>query len=91
MAVTVTEVGAETAGAVNKPVDEIDPALVDQTTAVLLVPLTLAANCCVFPAVTVALVGFKVTEIFVDVGGLTVTVAEARESGEAALLAVTVT
>jgi hypothetical protein len=91
LAVTVTGVGAETDGAVKRPVLEIDPALADQTTEVLLVPLTVAENCCVLPAVTVALVGFKLTLTFVDVGGVTVTVAEALESREAALVAVTVT
>lgn len=90
-AVTVTDVGAETDGAVRRPALEIDPALVDHTTEVLLVPLTVAANCCVLPAVTVALGGFKLTVILVDAGGLTVTVAEAFESIEAALVAVTVT
>jgi hypothetical protein len=58
---------------------------------VLLVPLTVAANCCVLPAVTVALVGFKLTAMLLDAGGLTVTVADALESGEAALATVTVT
>ena len=91
LAVTVTAVGAETDGAVRRPVLEIDPALVAQTTEVLLVPLTVAANCCVVPAVSVALVGFKLTVMLVDAGGLTVTVAEAFESIAATLEAVTVT
>jgi len=90
-AVMVTDVGAETDGAVSRPVLEIDPALVTQTTDVLLVPVTVAANCCVEPAVSVALVGFKLTVMLVDAGGLTVTVAEAFESIEATLDAVTVT
>jgi hypothetical protein len=34
-----------TTGAVNNPVLEIEPALADQVTAVLLVPVTLAVNC----------------------------------------------
>lgn len=87
----VTAVEFETDGAVSRPVLEIEPALVDQTIEVLLVPLTLAANCCVPPDVTVALVGFKLTVIFVDVAGFTVIVAEALESGAAVLVAVTVT
>ena len=91
LAVMVTEVGFETEGAVSRPVLEIEPALADQTIDVLLVPFTLAANCCVPPDVTVALVGFKLTLIFVEVVGFTVIVAEALESGAAALVAVTVT
>lgn len=91
LAVTVTDVGAETDGAVSRPVLLMDPALATQTTDVLLVPLTVAANCCVVPAVTVALVGFRLTVMLVDAGGLTVIVAEAFESIEAALDAVTVT
>lgn len=70
----------------------MEPALVDQRTEVLLVPLTVAKNCCVPPDVTVALVGFTLTVMpVVDVGGLTVTVAEAFASTEAALVAVMVT
>jgi hypothetical protein len=42
---TVTVVAAVTLGAVKLPVLEIDPALADQTTDVLLVPCTLAENC----------------------------------------------
>ena len=45
VAVTVTEDVVETVGAVNKPVLEIEPAVVDQATAVLLDPLTVAKNC----------------------------------------------
>lgn len=91
VAVTVTEVELETDGAVNMPVLEIDPAVVDQTTDVLLVPLTVAANCCVPPEVRLALVGFKRTEMFGDAGGLTVTVADAFAVAQARLVAVTVT
>ena len=36
----------DTLGAVNKPVAEIVPALVDQVTAVFELPLMLAENCC---------------------------------------------
>jgi len=44
-AVMVTDVEAETDGAVSKPLVEIEPALADQMTDVLLVPLTAARNC----------------------------------------------
>jgi len=44
-------------GAVSKPVLEIDPALVDQVTLVLVEPLTAAENCWVAPEAIVALVG----------------------------------
>ncbi len=90
-AVTVTDVVAETAGAVSRPVLEIDPAVVDQTTEVLLVPLTLAVNCCVPAEMRVALVGFKLTAILVVGGGFTVTVAVALAYVDAVLVAVTVT
>ena len=45
VAVTVTAERVCTTGAVNNPVLEIEPALADQVTAVLLVPVTLAVNC----------------------------------------------
>jgi hypothetical protein len=90
-AVTITAVGLDTGGAVRRPF-EIEPALVDHTTDVLLVPLTVAENCCVPADGTVALVGFRLTVmLLVGAGGFTVTVAEAFESTEAALVAVTVT
>ncbi len=44
VAVTVAVVGLDTVGAVNKPLVEIDPALVLHRTCVLLVPLTVAVN-----------------------------------------------
>ena len=91
-AVTVTVVEVETEGAVNRPLLEMEPALVDHTTAVLLVPLTVAKNCCVPAEARLALLGFRVTVMpVVDAGGFTVTVADAFESTEAALVAVTVT
>jgi hypothetical protein len=90
LAVTVTHEVVLTEGAVSTPVLEIDPAVVDQTTEVLLVPVTAAENCCVLPAVRVALRGFTLTLIFVLLGGTTVTVAEALAVAEAALVAVTV-
>lgn len=90
-AVTVTVVVVETDGAVSTPVLEMVPAVVDQITEVLLVPVTDAENCCVLPAVKVALVGFTLTPMLVLVGGFTVTVAEAFAVLDAALVAVTVT
>ena len=90
-AVTVTAVVVVTVGAVSKPPLEMVPAVVDHTTAVLLVPLTVAANCCVRPEVTVALVGLTLTAILLIAGGLTVTVAVAVDVGDATLFAVTVT
>jgi hypothetical protein len=81
----------ETAGAVNMPLLEIDPAVADHTTDVLLVPVTVAENCCVLPDATVALNGLTLTLTFVGVlGGFTVTVANALASADAALVAVTV-
>ena len=44
LAVTVIDFALPLAGAVNKPVGEMVPALADQVTAVLLVLLTVAAN-----------------------------------------------
>jgi len=87
----VTYDAVETAGAVSTPVLEIEPALVDHTTAVLLVPLTLAENCCFPPDGTVALKGFTLTAIFCVLAAVTVTLAEALAVVNAALVAVTVT
>ena len=68
--------------------EEILPAVADQVTAVLLLPLTLAENCWLFPVCSEAAVG----EIVSDTTGaaLTVTVAEADLVVSAALVAVTV-
>src|SRR5713101_2864125 len=63
VAVTVTVVAAFTDGAVNNPDADTVPALADQVTAVWLVPLTLALNCCEAPEITLALVGEIVTVI----------------------------
>lgn len=49
VAVTVTLVLADTFGAVKIPLLEMLPAVADQTTAVLLVPCTVAPNCSVAP------------------------------------------
>ena len=61
VAVTVTVVAAFTDGAVNNPDADTVPPLADQVTAVWLVPLTLALNCCEAPEITLALVGEIVT------------------------------
>jgi hypothetical protein len=83
-AVTVTVAGLGTdAGAVYKPELEIVPTVAlppttpftCQVTAVLLVFCTLAVNCCVAPAVTVAEVGEMV--MLTAAGAVTVTGAEA--------------
>ena len=65
------------------------PPVADQVTAVLLVPVTVAANCCVPPVKSEAEVGVTLTET----GGgaaLTVTVAAADFVGSATLVARTV-
>jgi hypothetical protein len=82
----VSEVAA---GAVSRPVLEIDPALVDQVTAVLLEPVTAAVNCCVPPELTLVLLGEM--EIATPAGGVTVTVAEEDTAVLAWLVACTVT
>lgn len=90
-AVTVTYVMVETDGAVSMPLLDMDPAVVDQSTDVLLVPLTVARNCLAPPDDTLALAGFRLTVMLVGVdGGFTVTVAEALAPVDAALVAVTV-
>ena len=61
VAVTVT-VPAE-AGAVNIPEEEIVPALADQLTELLVLPVTLALNCCVALVATVALAGLTETAV----------------------------
>jgi len=44
-------------GAVNTPVLEMEPAVVDQVTDVLFDPLTVAKNCCVPPEARVEVLG----------------------------------
>jgi len=61
VAVTVTVVWAFTVGAVSNPELEIDPAVADQVTAVLVFPVTVAVNCCVPAEATVAAVGEMLT------------------------------
>jgi len=89
VAFTVTLILEVQAGAVSTPELEMVPAEVDQVTAVFVVPLTLAVNCWVPPAETVALGG----EIETDTvpGGFTVTVADAELAVLAWLVALTVT
>ncbi len=53
----VAGVFAPTLGAVYKPDDEIAPVLADHVTAVLVLPVTVAVNCCVLPDCTVAEAG----------------------------------
>src|SRR5689334_4034140 len=57
VAVTVTRVAEVTFGAVNSPPLEIAPALAVQTTAVLLVDVRVATNCCRAPEETVTVEG----------------------------------
>jgi hypothetical protein len=90
VAVMVTLVFVETLGAVNIPAVEIEPALVDQFTEVLVVPWTLAANCCVLPDPILADDGDTET-LTVEVAGSTVTTALALLVGSAVLVARTVT
>jgi hypothetical protein len=88
VAVTVAVVALDTVGAVNKPLAEIDPALVLHRTCVLLVPWTAAVSCCVAAEATVALVGVTVT--LTAARGITEIVEEAATSGFAMLVALTV-
>lgn len=74
-------------GAVNKPEEETVPALADHVTAVLVVPVTVARNCCVASVIKPTVLG----EIDTLIGAATtVTVATAVFVVSAALVAVTV-
>lgn len=73
-------------GAVYSPDDEIVPPVADQVTPVLLLPLTLAENCCVFPSSKEIAEGLTEIEI---TGAVTVTVAVADFVLSAELVAVT--
>jgi hypothetical protein len=73
---------------VYRPDDEIVPAVAVHVTLVLLVPLTVAVNCCRPPVATVATAGETETDTFA--GPTTVTVADADLVLSAALVAVTV-
>jgi hypothetical protein len=61
---TIEAAGAE--GAVKRPEPEIEPAEADHVTAVLLVPLTFAVNCCVAEGARVTADGLTVTVIADD-------------------------
>jgi len=89
VAVTVIVVVVDTAGAVNNPAPEMEPAVVVQVTAWFEVFVTVAANCTVPPEETVVEAGEIATEIGCDAGP-TVTVALADLDGAATLVAVTV-
>ena len=67
---------------------EIVPALADQVTAVLVVPVTVAVNCWVAPVCNDADVGLMLTATGGG-GAVTVTVADADFVVSAALVAVT--
>jgi hypothetical protein len=89
VALTVTLVAVLTAGAVNFPPSVIEPELVDQCTLVLLVPVTVAVNCCPAPAVMLLEVGETAT-LTLGAVVVTATVALARFVVSATLVARTV-
>jgi hypothetical protein len=77
VAVIVTFVLLDTAGAVNTPLLLMLPALADHVTAVLLVPCMAALNCRLVPEIRVALVGLTVTVIVglaVEIAGALMTI-----------------
>ena len=86
VAVTV-KVPAEL-GAVYRPAVEMLPPVADHVTAVLLLPVTVAANCCVPPVSSDAETGETVTAT--TAGEVTVTVATADFVVSATLVALTV-
>ncbi len=75
-------------GAVNRPAVETVPPVADHVTAVFVVPVTVAVNCCVAPVITDALLGLIATATTGAV--VTVTVAEADFAVSATLIALTV-
>jgi hypothetical protein len=90
VAVTVTSVVEELRdGAVKRPLVEIDPALARQVTAVLLVEVKVAENCCLLPEEIVAVAGEICIATLVD--GTMVTSEVAMLLSSMALVAVTVT
>lgn len=89
VAVTVTLFDVVDDGAVNRPLLEIVPALACQVTAVLLVEVSVAENCCLPPGDTVTAAGERLTTILVD--GTIVTSETATAPSSATLVAVTVT
>ena len=69
---------------------EIVPLVVDQVTPVLLLPVTVAVNCCVLPVCSETDVGLMLTVTTGGGGGVvTLTVADADLVVSAALVAVT--
>ena len=90
VAVTVTLCAEATdAGALYKPVGEIDPTpegVMDQVTAVLLLFVTVAANCWVWESNRLLVAGVTLTAT-----GFNVTVAEADLVGSVTLVAITLT
>lgn len=64
VAVTTAFTGEVTVGATKRPSLEIVPALADQLTAVLLVDLRVAVNCCFPPEKTVDVEGVTFTLTF---------------------------
>ncbi len=84
--VAVTVYGPAVLGAVYRPLEEMVPPLVDQLTAVFVVPLTVAVNCCVAPLSRDAVAG----EMEIETGAFTVTAAEADLVVSAVLVAVIV-
>ena len=70
-----------------RPEPETVPALADHVIAVLLLPLTVAMNCCVAPVTMLTELGTRLT---VTTGADTTTVAVADLLGSAALVALTV-
>lgn len=76
-------------GAVYKPLAEMLPPVADQVTAVLLLPVTLAVNCCDPPVESDAEAGEIVTATVGVVAAVTVTDAEADLLVSATLVAVT--
>jgi hypothetical protein len=61
VAVIITFVDAVTVGATKRPLFEIVPTLADQFTAVLLVEVSVAENCCLPPETIVVLEGVTLT------------------------------
>jgi len=86
---TVTLVEAATEGAVNRPLLDIAPKLACQVTAVLLVDVKAAENCCRPPDEIVAVAGETLIAILFC--GTTVTSETALLAGSDALVATTVT
>ena len=76
-------------GAVNIPLEETVPPLADHVTALLVVPVTVAANCFVAPALTAAEAGLIETTTVCG-AAVTVTLAVADFVESAALVALTV-